>query len=66
MPARKSELSRPSRLAHRLIKLANACNSAAELMAEMTVVLQDTSQACVRLAEELEEREKERLRKQKQ
>lgn len=66
MPGRKSELSRPSRLAHRLVKTANALNSAAELMAETVVALQDAGQACVRLAEELEEREKERLQKQKQ
>lgn len=58
MAPKKSEnplLARPRRLSERLIKTANALNSAAELMAEAVVAIQDASRACVRLAEEIEE-----------
>jgi hypothetical protein len=40
------------------VKAANAFNSAAELMAETVVAIQDAARECVRLAEELEEDKK--------
>jgi hypothetical protein len=46
-------------LPHRLVKTANALNSAAELMAETTVAIQDAARALVRLADDIEELEKE-------
>lgn len=55
MPARKLKLSRPDRLAHRLVKLANALNSMAELNAEFNVALQDAARAAIQLLEEIEE-----------
>lgn len=57
--APKIKPTRPNRLAHRLVKTANAFNSAAELMAETVVAIQDVARECVRLAEEIEEQEKE-------
>lgn len=59
MTAPKLKLSRPNRLAHRLVKTANALNSVAEMTAELTVAYQDAANACLRLAEEIEEQEKE-------
>jgi hypothetical protein len=55
---KKDVISRPKRLSERLIKLANACNSTAELMAESIVSLQDTARAAIRLAEEIEQEAK--------
>lgn len=59
MAGQKSKLSRQTRMAHRLIKTANAFNSAAELAAEWVVAMQDAARECVRLAEEIEEQMKE-------
>lgn len=58
MPAPKLKLSRPNRLAHRLVKAGNALNLAAEMMAETVVSLQDAARACVDLAGEIEEKGK--------
>jgi hypothetical protein len=55
---KKDDISRPKRLSLRLIKLANACNATAELLAETVVALQDNARAAVRLAEEIEEEAK--------
>jgi hypothetical protein len=59
MPVQKLKLSRPNRLAHRLVKTANALNSMAELMAETVVAIQDAARECIRLSEEIEEKAKE-------
>lgn len=58
LEVKKKLLTRPKRLQERLIKLANACNSTAELMAESIVSLQDTARAAIRLAEEIQEETK--------
>ncbi len=62
MAGRKFELYRPNRLAYRLAKAGNALNSTAELMAETVVTLQDAAQALVRLAEEIDENEKTKVK----
>ena len=46
-------------MANRLMKATNALNSVAELMAETVVAIQDAGQALMRVAEEIEEQEKE-------
>lgn len=65
MAAPKLKLSRPNRLAHRLVKTGNALNLAAEMMAETVVAIQDASRACIDLASELEENEKAKQRRRK-
>lgn len=60
MPGKRTNplLTKPRRLAERLIKTANMANAAAELMAENVVGLQDFSRALSRLADEILEDEK--------
>jgi hypothetical protein len=57
--APKIKLTRPNRMANRMMKATNALNSMAELMAETVVAIQDAGQALMRVAEEIEEQEKE-------